>query len=85
MHTFFFSFFNPVFKLMVKGINSVVSIVLKITIKSVKRIITTTKQSLAKWVCIANVAFVELEAFHNIKVITLKLSNWDNLSIKSGH
>lgn len=85
LNTYLFSFFNPLFRLMVKGINSAVSSALKITIKSVKRIITTTKQPLVKWVCIVNVAFVELETFHTIKVITLKSSNWDNLAIKSGH
>lgn len=70
---------------MIKVIISVISSVLKITIKYLRRIIRTTKQSLAKWVCIATVAFVELEAFHNVKVIMLKLSNWDNFSIKMGY
>lgn len=58
---------------------------LKITIKSAKRIITTTEQSLSKWVYIVNVALVKLETFHNSKIITLKLSKWDDLSIRTLH
>lgn len=73
------------FKLTVKGLNSVVSSALKITIKSVKKIIRTTKLFLAKWVCAVNAAIVKLETFYNFKVITLQLLSWNKISIKFGY